>query len=254
MKKFFLILLLIPLIISAQAEIPTITKFATDLTGTLTPGELLGLNEALSLFQDSTSNQITFLMISSLNGAAIEDYSLEVARKTQIGQKDRNNGILFLVVKDDRKVRIEVGYGLEGALPDALAGSIIRNEVRPYFKSGDYFEGVKQGLISILAATKGEYQADPKKEGRKKERGGLPFGFLGFFAVMLVLKMIFGRRGGGGGGIGTGLFIGSMMGGFGGSGRGSGGGFGGFSGGSGGFGGFSGGGGGFGGGGASGSW
>ncbi len=251
MKKFFLIFLFIPFFVSAQAEIPTITKFATDLTGTLSPGEIAGLNQVLSLFQDSTSNQITFLMVTTLEGNSIEEYALQVARKSQIGQKDRNNGILFLVAKDDKKIRIEVGYGLEGALPDALAGSIIRNEVRPYFKSGDFYGGVREGLGAILAATKGEYQADPKKESRKKERGGLPFGFLGIFAVMLVLKMIFGRRGGGGGGIGTGLFLGSMMGGFG---RGSGGGFGGFSGGGGDFGGFSGGGGDFGGGGASGDW
>jgi len=252
MKKFLLILLFIPLFLSAQSEIPHLTKFATDLTGTLSQPELDELNRALFNFQDSTSNQVIFLMISSLDGNALESYSFEVASKNNVGQKERNNGILFLVVKDEKKMRIEVGYGLEGALPDALASSILRNEVRPYFKSGDYFQGISAGVNSIIAATKGEYKADPAKEKRKKERGGLPFGFLAFIGLILFFKAIFGRgRGGRGGGIGTGIFLGGLGGGFGGR---SGGGFGGFSGGSGSFGGFSGGGGSFGGGGASGGW
>jgi len=253
MKKILLILLFIPLILSAQSEIPTITKYATDLTGTLSQQELNNLNTILQMFQDSTSNQVTFLMVSSLNESPIEDYALQVGRKNTIGQKDRNNGILFLVVKNDKKMRIEVGYGLEGALPDALAGSILRNEVRPRFASGDYYGGIKAGISSIISATKGEYKADPKKETRKKERGGIPFGFLAFIGIVMFLRIIFGRKGRGGG-IGPGIFMGGFGGGFGGSSGGSSGGFGGFSGGSGGFGGFSGGGGSFGGGGASGSW
>ena len=253
MKKLFLILFFIPLFISAQTEIPSLTKYATDLTGTLSQSQLDVLNRALTVFHDSTSNQITFLMISTLGENTIEEYALAVGRKNQIGEKERNNGILFLVIKDDKKMRIEVGYGLEGALPDALAGSILRNEVRPYFKSNDYFQGIAAGINSIIAATKGEYKADPKKENRKKERGGLPFGILAFVGLAIFLKILFSGRGRGGG-IGPGIFIGGL-GGFGGH---SGGGFGGFSGGDSGgggdFGGFSGGGGDFGGGGASGSW
>lgn len=250
MKKYFFILLFLPLFISAQTEIPTITKFATDITGTLSQPQLDDLNGILRNFQETTSNQITLLMIASLNDKPIEDYALEVGRKNTIGQKERNNGILFLVVKDDKKMRIEVGYGLEGALPDALAGSILRNEVRPYFKSGDYYQGIKAGLNSIISATKGEYTADPKKETRKKERGGLPFGLLAVIGIAFFFKLIFGGRGRGGG-IGPGIFLGGFGGGFGSR---SGGGFGGSSGGGGDFGGFSGGGGDFGGGGASGSW
>lgn len=251
MKKLLLILFFIPLFISAQSEIPNLTKFATDFTGTLSQSELNDLNNLLYSFQETTSNQVLFLMISSLEGNSLESYAYEVAHKNKIGEKERNNGVLFLVVKDDKKMRIEVGYGLEGALPDALAGSIMRNEVRPYFKSNDYYLGIKAGINSIIAATKGEYKADPKKSNRKKERGGMPFGVLGFIGLVMFLRLIFGRKGGGGGGIGPGIFLGGLGGGFGGGSRG---GFGGFSGGGGGFGGFSGGGGSFGGGGASGSW
>ncbi len=249
MKKIFLILFLIPLFISAQPKVPSITKFATDLTGTLSQGELADLNSTLSQFQDSTSNQVIFLMIPTLDGEPIEEYTLALGRNNLVGQKERNNGIVFLVAKDDRKMRIEVGYGLEGALPDALAGSILRNEVKPYFASGEYYEGIKAGINSIIAATKGEYKADPGNKKRKGEREGAPFGIIAIIGLVIFLRVIFGRRGGGGG-MGPGIFIG----GFGGFGSGSGGGFGGFSGGSGGFGGFSGGGGSFGGGGASGGW
>ena len=144
-------------------------------------------------------------------------------------------------------MRIEVGYGLEGALPDALANSILRNEVRPYFKEGDYYDGVAAGINAIIAATKGEYKGEGKDISGKGSH--IPFIFL--FIVFIILSSIFRKGGGGGGGLLPWIILGSM----GGSGRrssGWGGGFGG--GGGGGFGGFSGGGGSFGGGGASGGW
>ena len=152
---------------------------------------------------------------------------------------------MFFVAKNDRKMRIEVGYGLEGALPDALASSILRNEVRPYFRDNEYYSGIAAGLTAIMKATVGEYKNDQKEN--KKPKSKFPFGFI----VMIIIFIILASRGGrGGGGILPWLILGSMTGG----GRSSGwGGGGGFSGG-GGFGGFSGGGGGFGGGGASGSW
>ena len=158
--------------------------------------------------------------------------------KNRIGTKGNDNGILFLVVKEDRKMRIEVGYGLEGALPDALASSIIRNEVAPYFKRDDYASGIIAGLTAIISATKGEY-TNTRKRRDNDEDGGFPWGFLAFIIIFLV----FGRKRGG---LGTLLLLGAL----GGGGRSSGGfGGGGFSGG-----GFGGGGGGFGGGGASGGW
>ncbi|MCX5902106.1 MAG: TPM domain-containing protein, partial [Proteobacteria bacterium] len=123
-------------------------------------------NTALKKFDDSTSNQIVFLMISALNGSSLEDFTFQTATKNQIGSKKNNNGILFFIAKDDRKMRIEVGYGLEGTLPDALTSSILRNEVRPYFKQGDYYSGIAAGLNAILLATRGEYQGDGGKRGK----------------------------------------------------------------------------------------
>jgi len=245
MKKFILLIFVPILILNAQSEIPSLNKFATDLSSTLSSSELYTLNSALKNFQDSTSNQVVFLMTSSLNGYPLESYTYEVASKNKIGTSTNNNGVLFFVAKNDRKMRIEVGYGLEGALPDALANSILRNEVKPYFKRGDYYSGVASGLNAIMSATIGEYK---NKKQNKDDDEGFPFGFI----VMIIIFIVLSIRGGGkgkGGGILPLLLLGSMTGNRSSSGWGSGGsGFGG------GFGGFSGGGGGFGGGGSSGSW
>jgi uncharacterized protein len=182
-----------------------------------------------------------FVMISSLEGNALEDYSNTLAKKNKIGTK-QNNGVLFLIVKDDRKMRIEVGYGLEGALTDALSSSILRNEVAPFFKKQNYYAGISAGINSIILATAGEYKAPPVK--KKKDHIGNFFPFI--FIIIIGIAFMFRRRRGSGG-----FFFPGGFGSFGGGG-GSWGGGGGSSGGD--FGGFSGGGGDFGGGGSSGSW
>lgn len=249
MKKIVFLFFLPILFLKAQIEIPVLKNYANDLSGTLSNSELYTLNSALKTFDDSTSNQIVFLMINSLSGYSLESFTYETAAKNKIGSKKNNNGVLFFVSKEDRKMRIEVGYGLEGALPDALTSSIQRNEVRPYFKEGDYYSGIAAGLNAIMEATRGEYKGD-KKEKEGKGRG---FPFIFIIILIIFLSSIFRKGGGsGGGGVLPWIILGSMMGG----GRSRGGGFssGGGFGGSGGFGGFSGGGGSFGGGGSSGSW
>ncbi len=245
MKKIFFVFLFPVIFLRAQTDYPALKFYANDFTNTLDNSELSNLNSALKSFDDSTSNQIIFLMIPSLNGGSLEDFTYQTAAKNKIGSKKNNNGVLFFVAKDDRKMRIEVGYGLEGALPDALCSSVLRNEVRPYFKQGDYYDGIAAGLNAIMAATKGEYKAD------KKEKDGKGKAFPFIFIAILIFIIISSIRGGGrgGGGLLPWIILSSM----GNSSRGSGG-FGGFSGGGGGFGGFSGGGGSFGGGGASGGW
>ncbi|NWF89219.1 MAG: TPM domain-containing protein [Ignavibacteriaceae bacterium] len=226
----------------AQPQIPELKNWANDFTNTLTADELQQLNYRLKTFEDTTSNQLVSLMIASLEGYPLEYFSYEVAEKNKIGTKEHSNGILLLVVKNDKKMRIEVGYGLEGAVPDALASSIIRNEIAPHFRKNAYYAGITAGINAIIAAIGGEYKGSPK--GQDKE-GNLS----GFIILLIIIFIVFfiipktKRYGSGGityhgGGWGTGGF---------------GGGFGGGSS-SGGFGGFSGGGGSFGGGGSSGSW
>jgi len=229
--------------ISAQPEYPELKKYATDLTGTLSSSQISQLNSDLKKFDDATTSQIVLLMINSLDDYPIEMYANELAEKNKIGTAGNDNGILFLVSIRDRKMRIEVGYGLEGALPDALASSILRNEVKPYFKRDMYYEGVRSGLIAIMKATVGEYTRDQKIEDEENGKGFYSYFFL--IILFLIFKLLGGGRGGG---IGSAILLGGMLGGM--SGGRSRGGFGG----GGGFGGFSGGGGSFGGGGSSGSW
>jgi uncharacterized protein len=236
--KYILSILLCYSIVNAQPKVPDLKNWASDLTNTLTAGQLNTLDYRLKTFQDSTSDQIVVLMIPTLDNYPLEDYSYDVAHQNKIGTKGNDNGVLLLVVKNDRKIRIEVGYGLEGALPDALSSSIIRNVIIPYFRKDQYYDGITAGINAIMSAVKGEYQSVQKPESKDK---GIPNLFPFFIIIFFIIRFLFrgGRRRGGG-------FI-FFPGGFGGGS--SGGSFGGGS-----FGGFSGGGGSFGGGGASGSW
>lgn len=241
-KLLFIFFLFFSFSIKAEVELPTLKYLATDLTNTLSADDMLRLNRVLSYFEDSTSNQLVFLMISTLNDYPIEEYANQVAQKNKIGTKKNDNGILFLVVKDDRDVRIEVGYGLEGALPDATSNSIIRNEILPLFKENNFSAGVFAGVGAIIKATVGEYKIDSPKRRNGKSFAGWIIPFL----IILFSFLFRGRRSRGvylgGAALGSGFGSSSGFGGFGGGSSGSG------------FGGFSGGGGSFGGGGASGSW
>lgn len=151
-------------ILSAQSgDIPRIVDPVTDQTNTLSRSEYYELRRQIIQFEDSTSNQIVILIISSLDGNEIRDFGIDVLKKNMIGQKGKDNGVLILVAKDDRKVSIEVGYGLEGVLTDALCDQIIRNDIRPQFKEGDYFRGLSAAITSISQVIKGEYTAGKKK-------------------------------------------------------------------------------------------
>ncbi len=244
MKKITLFILFIYIGIFGQTNIPTLTKYCNDYANVLTENEKLRLESILQALDDSTSNQLVIVIIKSLNGYPIENLSYEIADKNKIGTK-KNNGILMLVAIEDRKMRIEVGYGLEGALTDALASSIIRNEIGPYFKNRNYFLGLLAGINAIKKAIQGEYTREDKKEKNLH----INFNFIGYIILIIIYIIIsMARRGRGR----------TFIGGYGGGGGFIGGGFGGFSGGGfsggGSFGGFSGGGGSFGGGGSSGSW
>lgn len=136
----------------------------TDRTGTLTRNQIAGLERKLADFEKETTNQVVVVLLPSLQGESLEDYSIRLAEQWKIGQKGKNNGVILLIFKNDRRIRIEAGYGLEGALPDALAGTIIRNEIAPNFKGGHFFEGIQAGVDAIMAATKGEYRTSRGKE------------------------------------------------------------------------------------------
>jgi len=272
----------------AQAAVPTLSRHVTDLTGTLTAQQVDQLDAKLVALEKAKGAQLVVLMVGSTDGQPIEEYSLAVAEANKIGRKGSDDGVLLLVAKNDRRVRIEVGYGLEGAIPDAANARIIREYLAPKFRNGDYYGGIDDAVGALTQLIDGE-PLPPPVEGAPRERHGPGFQgvfMIGLFAAIF-LRGVLGRAhalvraplGGvivGGllwllaslgvgvlGGVLGALFMllpagagrsigGGGWGGFGGWGGGGGFGGGGFGGGGGG--GFSGGGGSFGGGGASGSW
>ncbi|MEP2773286.1 MAG: TPM domain-containing protein [Fulvivirga sp.] len=161
MKKLFLIsLLLVSLVSQAQLQVPYLSGRVVDEAGVLSEGTIQQLETSLKAHEDSTSNQIVVLTISSLEDEILEEYSLKVAETWAIGQKGIDNGVLLLIAIEDRKMRVEVGYGLEGDLTDALANRIIRNEIAPNFRQGDYDQGITEGVNAIINAISGSY--DPE--------------------------------------------------------------------------------------------
>jgi len=272
--------------------VPQLTARVTDLTGTLAADQSSALEAKLAAFEQSKGSQVVVLIVPTTQPEVIEQYSVRVVDQWKLGRGKVDDGVLLLVALNDRKVRIEVGYGLEGALPDATANRIIQQDIAPAFKRGDYYNGISTGVDRIMRVIEGEPLPEPEFSPPAAGIPGmvqlLPFLFIFALVGGSIFRRLFGRVGGAlaTGGLvsfltwmlisilGISLFAGvvafifALMGGMGGGGPGAGGngwysrrhgsgwgyggGFGGGLGGGGGFGG--GGGGGFGGGGASGSW
>ena len=226
------------------------TQLVNDFTGTLTADQKQALENKLVAFDDSTSTQITVVIVPALNGNDISDFNVKLGRAWGVGGKEFSNGIVLLISKNDHKLNIATGYGVEGALPDITAKHIIDQVIVPNFKGDDYYRGIEEGTDAIMQAVKGEYKASEKYD---KSSGGSLGRIIFIIIVIVIFLLVSGGRGGGGSFMSRRGFaawtIGSMLGGMGRGGGGWGGGGGGSSGGFGGFGGGS-----FGGGGASGSW
>ena len=249
----FLFLLLIPVMASAQNIPDQPTGHVNDYANMLSSSEQQRLETKLRNYRDTTTTVIAIATVNSLNGRDIQQVGTELFNRWNIWEGDKNNGVLILVSKQERRMRIEVGYGLEGAIPDVMAARIIRNVLNPAFKKGDFYEGFDRATTILIELARGEYQGNLERQssGSGEDDWASVIVFLLFIAYMIYATS---RKGGGKNGgrrrrtLGPGGFIWLGGGGFGGSSGGSsfgGGGFGGFSGG-GGFGG--------GGGGASGGW
>ena len=143
---------------AAAQDVPTLTGRVVDRAGMLSPATEAALTARLAAHEDSTSNQVVVLTVPSLEGEAIEPYATRVFRAWGLGQAGRDNGVLLLVARDDRELRIEVGYGLEGDLTDATSGTIIRRVIVPRFRDGDVDGGVLAGVDAILGAIEGTYE------------------------------------------------------------------------------------------------
>ncbi len=179
-----LVLLTIPSRPAAALDVPPLRGRVNDYAGMLTPATKQQLDGMLQNLEASDGTQIVVLTVPSLEGDSLEDFSIRVAEQWKIGRKGLDNGAILLIAKADRKVRIEVGYGLEGKLTDLTAGRIIANVIVPHFKNGQIDQGVIQGVQAMIGVVKGEYsaaEAPARHHGTERRTGN------GFFGLILAL-------------------------------------------------------------------
>lgn len=196
------VFLLLPALCAAAIKFPQLSGRVVDDAGMLSPAAEQALTEQLAAHEQATTNQIVVVTLPDLQGYTIEEFGYQLGRHWGIGQKGKDNGVVLLVAKAERKVRIEVGYGLEGELTDALSANIIHSVILPWFKKGDFEGGITQGVAAITRVSGGQSTYEPSPKG--EEPPMIPF-FI--FWIIFILFIIFGnvlkgsrRTGFGGGG------------------------------------------------------
>lgn len=169
-KKFILVWLFLPLAVLAYTSPGQPAGFVNDYAGMLTPPERQALEEKLINFEKETTNEIAVVTIQSLEGDTIENFANELFNEWKIGKKEKDNGILILIAKDDKKIRIEVGYGLEGALTDAQSYWVIDKIMKPAFRKEKYYQGIDAAVDKIFSVVKGESLPSEKESISEKFR------------------------------------------------------------------------------------
>ncbi|MGZ3534227.1 MAG: TPM domain-containing protein, partial [Thermodesulfobacteriota bacterium] len=200
---FFILLLCCLPIVAHSLDVPRLQGYVNDYAGMISPSAKSKIEQGLKAFEQSDSTQLVILTIPSLEGENIEEFSIKVAEAWKIGQQQKDNGILLIVSKQERKIRIEVGRGLEGRLTDLMAGRIIDQVITPRFKQGDFDAGFIAGASALISATRGEFKAE-QRPIQRKQKGFPPFLtfllFLGVFVLILgSLSRIVGGIAGGAG-------------------------------------------------------
>lgn len=186
LKHFLILVMLVLVPLTAVAlDVPQLSGRINDYAGILSPGAIAMMEQKLAAFEKDTSTQVVVLTVPSLQGDDIDQFAIRVADQWKIGQKGKDNGVILILAKAEQKVRIEVGMGLQGVLPDITAGRIIRDVMRPYLRSGDFDGGVNAGIEAIMAATKGEFTATPGEQTqRPKQRDASRFLTILLFTVI----------------------------------------------------------------------
>jgi uncharacterized protein len=182
-------------------DIPNLQTRVTDLAGLLTAEQTAALEQKLKSLEETDSTQVAVLIIPSLEGEALEDYSVRVSTAWRLGQKGRDNGALLLIAMKERKVRIEVGYGLEPKLTDALSRRIIQNELSPQFRDQDYYGGVDAAVSGIIQVVRGSYQPTPETTRNTSKRSGSRRSYDWLIFLLFPLLWILSSTGKWGGGI-----------------------------------------------------
>lgn len=183
---------------AAELAVPPLAARVTDQTATLKPAERDALEAKLAAFEAKKGSQIAVLVVPSTQPEAIEQFSIRVVDAWKLGRKGVDDGVLLLVAKDDRRLRIEVGRGLEGVIPDAAARRIVAETITPRFKAGDYYGGIDAGVDRLVAVIGGEPLPEPAE---RSPLGGLGldsldtlfFAIIAFFVAQGFLQRVFGR-------------------------------------------------------------
>jgi len=212
-KKGWVLIFLIMLVAvnGLAVDYPKPTSWVNDYAGVLSSDQKQELDSLLKDFETATTNQIFVCIMQNLPaGTTLEEYVNELFERWQPGQKDKDNGVLLAIFINDRKLRIEVGYGLEEKLTDAASKLIITNEIAPGFKQGNYYQGIKNGIDKMMLTIKGEYKPQPRKVQPRKPRSRSTrtssdstqvFTLIGIiwviFVFIMILRGFFGSSGGG---------------------------------------------------------
>ncbi len=191
-----IIFLTVTLILSASGamalDVPALKGRVNDYGNIISSSTERQLDAVLAELERTDSTQIAVLTVKSLEGDSIEDFAIRVAEKWKIGQTNKDNGAILLISKNDRKLRIEVGYGLEGSLTDLTSGRIIQNVIVPYFRTGNFDAGISNGVIAMIQAVKGEFKGDarPARYSRRRSAGAGIFPFLIVFFLISTLGRV----------------------------------------------------------------
>lgn len=196
----------------AEVAVPPLKQRVTDLTATLDARQIQALDARLATFETTKGSQIAVLILPSTQPETIDQFSIRVAEAWKLGRKGVDDGVLLLIAKDDRKLRIEVGYGLEGALNDATAKRIVAETISPYFKRGEFYSGIDAGISSIIKVIEGEALPPPAQRPSSLSASTsnslgqlLGAGFVIFMMGNIILRQLLGR-------LPSGLVVGGLIG------------------------------------------
>lgn len=169
----------------AQVQVPELTRPVTDLTNTLSVQQASQLEHKIKAFEASHGSQLAVLIIDSTQPEDIAQFGIRVADAWKIGREQEDDGVILIIAKADRRLRIEVGYGLEGAIPDAVAKRIIEDFIKPHFRKGDFYAGIAEGIDRLMALIEGEQLPPPAKAKSVPQDGSL--------VMVLVIAIVIGN-------------------------------------------------------------
>lgn len=187
-RALFIALTLCWSLANADVAVPALTGHIIDQTATLTPDQQRNLEQTLQMFEANKGSQVALLIVPTTNPEAIEQYAIRVADKWKLGRKKVDDGVILIVAKNDRALRIEVGYGLEGALNDATSKRIISETITPNFKQGNFYEGINAGINQIIHVIDGEPLPEPTTSARNSNSS-----IHQYFPIIFIIALVMGR-------------------------------------------------------------